>query len=123
MSTKLSLRPGIAEREWRRDLIEIVGTERQHMGERHRIVEIDEGVDARELTAGEHVLDQPLDRGAIARLLDAETLVGVAPRRNPGNLRSSMPAQRARAAASRSRSARPIAETWKALSVSVRLAK
>ena len=77
----------IAEGNRRRDLGEIVGAERQHMRERHRVVEIDECVHAREWPAREHVLDQPLDRGAIARLLDAEAFVGGAPRRDTGNLR------------------------------------
>ena len=43
-------------------LVKIVGTERQHVGERDSVVEIDEGVDAREVASRLHVLDQPLYR-------------------------------------------------------------
>ena len=93
----------VAEGERRRDAVEIVGAERQHVGERHRIVEIDERIHARERPAREHVLDQPLDRGAIARLLDAEALVGGAPRRDAGDLRQLRPAPASRAPPPRAR--------------------
>ena len=57
------------------------------MGQRHRVVEIDKCIDARERPAGEHVLHQPLDRAPVTRLPDAEALVSGAPGRNAGNLR------------------------------------
>ena len=77
----------VAERERWREAVEIVRPERQHVGKRYRVVEIDECVHARERPAREHVLQEPLDRGAIARLLDAEALVGRAPCRDAGDLR------------------------------------
>ena len=57
------------------------------MGERDGVVGVDEGVDRRQAAAGEHVLDQPLDRGAVARPLDAEGAVGLPPGGDAGNLR------------------------------------
>ena len=42
----------IAEGERGRHLVEIVGAERHHVGERHRVVEIDEGIHARQLPPG-----------------------------------------------------------------------
>ncbi len=55
------------------------------MRQRDGVVRVDEAVDRRQRPPGEHVLDEPLDRGAIARALDPETLVGGPPGGDPGN--------------------------------------
>ncbi len=95
-------RAAVAEGDVARDLVQIVGPERHDMGQRHGVVDVNEGVDLGQPATGEHVLDQPLDRGAVARLLDAEGAIGLPPRGDAGDLRQLHPAHAARQAASRS---------------------
>ena len=57
------------------------------MGQRDRVVDIDQRVDLGEGIARQDALDEALDGGAVAGLLDAEALVGGAPGRDAGDLR------------------------------------
>ena len=86
----------IAEGKVAADHIEIVRAERNDMRQRDGVVGVDESVDLGQGAAGKNVLDQPLDRGAIAGLLDAEGAISLPPRRDPrdfGQFRST-PASR-----------------------------
>jgi hypothetical protein len=76
---------GEAEREIARDGVEVVAAEAKAGFDRDHVVEIDERVDLRQPVAGEHALDQPLHRGSVTGLLDAESTIGRAPRRDAGN--------------------------------------
>ena len=87
MSMKLS--PGRAKRNtrspWR--LVEVVAAEAEAARQGREVVKVDQRVDLGQRLPRQHPLDQPFDRGAVARPLDPEPLVGRAPRRDPGNCR------------------------------------
>ena len=77
--------PREAEGEIAFGRIEIVAAETQLARQRNCVVEVDQRVDLRQRAARQHALDQPLDRRTVAGALDAEALVGGAPRGDAGN--------------------------------------
>ena len=78
-----SCRPAREKRKTRSPSVVSRSSQPRHspLVERHHVVEIDQRVDLRQRLAGEHALDQPLDRRPVARPLDAEALVGRRARR------------------------------------------
>jgi hypothetical protein len=70
-----------------RELVEIVRAAAEDVSEGDRVVDVDKGVDRRQALASLDALDEALDRGAVARLLDAEALIGAAPSGDAGDRR------------------------------------